>query len=750
MEANMKYQLKFGVLKQYFIWNVLMIVVIIGLIGLILMGMITNMVEKEMSDINVQRLTYVNSIVELGVLEPAEKVVLEQLLAPQNLDFSGGYSHVEAHRQLKKLIAVLPFVESLNIYYPEERMLISSRGIKYDYQSTDTNKFVDHFMTDREGHKKWFPFNEKADLTFERTGEVTSYARASALKQDGEPVFILYINIYSKYMSNMLRSQLINPNEAILILNHDNEIIVQSDPSARYAMTQANDLIEASQKEDKQLNIREINGQNVMLLNHTSSYNDWTYTLIMPLSDFFRVSSYIQNIIIYVSLGTLIVGLLVALFVAINQYRPIKQIIAHLLHTSGTHELNGNAYAFINDTIKNMHVSVNALRMQVNKSRLNQLLRGIIDDESNAEISHILHEEQSVVAAFQINELDMNESVFEQLEYAVVQSGLMTDYNVLITSYSKDIIVVVINFKTDENVVFERIELATSLLAGTFAFPIRVGAGSIVRGLGQLHSSCEQALRALKHHFLTKEKSVVLYSSAVASMGEFRIPELYRQLVQAFEAHNVQEIHRLLDCIAVKLCKQSCRIESVELIIHQIMQLVTQKMMEAEPKSGESMLVYKNVPEEFYGKGDIFEALEWLKTFIADIFSLHVEENTNHILMQSVKSYIDTHYHEEISLELLSQKTFISATYISALFKKTFHIGVSEYVSELRMMKAKELLESSNLKVEEIAGKVGMTNSTYFITRFKRRFGMTPNQYKLHVRSSEIKELRELKEVKES
>ncbi len=739
----MKYQLKFGVLKQYFIWNVLMIVVIIGLIGLILMGMITKMVEKEISDINVQRMTYVNSIIELGVLEPAEKVVLEQLLAPQNLDFTGGYSDVEAYKQLKKLIAVLPFVESLNIYYPDKRTLISSRGIKYDYQSIDTNEFVDHFMTDPKGNTNWFQFNEEANLTFERTGEVISYARASAFKQDGKPVFILYINIYSKYISNILSSQLVHPNEAILIQNNQNGIVIPSNPSAHYAMAEADDLIAAGQEAEAQLNIHEINGQRVMLLSHTSSYNGWTYTLIMPLSDFFRVSGYIQNMIIYVSLGAFMIGLVFALFVAVNQYRPIKQIIAHILHTSGTHKLNGNAYTFINDTIKNMYLSVNALRIQANRSRLNQLLRGIIDDESNAEISNILNEERCIVAAFQINETDMNEKVFEQLEYAVVQSDLMTNYNVLITSYSKNIMVVVINFRTDENLVYKQIESAASLLSSTFTFPICAGVGSTVSEIGQLHASCDQALRALKHHFLLKDKSEVLYSSAVARMEEFRIPEIYRQLVHAFEAHHVQEIYRLLDCIAAKLSKQSYRMESVEFAIHQIMQLVIQKMMEAEPRSGENMLVYRNVPEEFYRKEDIFEALEWLKTFIGDIFSLNVEENTNPILIQNVKSYIDAHYHGEISLELLSHKTFISATYISALFKKTFNIGVSDYVSELRMEKARELLGSTNLKVEEIAGKVGMTNSTYFITRFKRRFGMTPNQYKLHVRGSEIKKSKE-------
>ncbi len=707
----MRTHLKFGVLRQYFVWNVLMIVVIIGLIGLVLVSMITNMVEREMSDIHVQRMTYVNSIIELGVLQPAENIVLEQLFMPQNLDVRSHYSHLETHLQLRKLIALLPFVESLNIYYPQDRMLISSRGIKYDYEAMDTSELTSAFTKDQAGHKKWFLFNEEANPTFDRAGDIISYAGASALKQNEEPVFIFYINLYSRYISTILQSQLIHTNEAIIIHNDENEIVVQSNSSASYAKSMVEDVFETGQTADAQLNMRELDGQQVMLLNYTSRYNDWTYTLIMPMNDFFRVSSYIQNIIIYVSLGALIVGLLFAIFVTINQYKP-----------------------------------VNALRILVNKSRLNQLLRGIIDDESNSEISNLLHEEYCIVVAFQLKEARINESVFTRLKSAIVESGLMSDNQVLVTSYTKDIIVVVINFGGSQQVVLDRIERVSTLFAATLTSPICVGAGTVVQGVEQLHDSCNQALRALKQHFLVKDKSLVLYSRDLVNQGELRIPELYRQLVHAFEVNHVQEIYRLLDSLIAQLTKRSYRMESVELVIHQMMQLVTQKMMEIEPKSGESMLVYRNVPEEFYRKADVFEALEWLKSLVGDLFSMEVDENTNHILMQNVKNYIDHHYDEEISLELLSQKTFISASYISALFKKTFHIGVSEYVSDLRMEKAKELLQSGNWKIEEIARQVGMTNSTYFITRFKRRFGMTPNQYKQHVRLSEIKESKESKE----
>ena len=104
-------------------------------------------------------------------------------------------------------------------------------------------------------------------------------------------------------------------------------------------------------------------------------------------------------------------------------------------------------------------------------------------------------------------------------------------------------------------------------------------------------------------------------------------------------------------------------------------------------------------------------------------------------MLRQVKVFIDESYSGEITLELLSQKAFMSVTYLSQQFKKAFGVGISEYLSDLRLDKARELLRDEQLKVAEIALRVGLSNSTYFITRFKKKYGLTPNQYRQQLQS---------------
>lgn len=69
----------------------------------------------------------------------------------------------------------------------------------------------------------------------------------------------------------------------------------------------------------------------------------------------------------------------------------------------------------------------------------------------------------------------------------------------------------------------------------------------------------------------------------------------------------------------------------------------------------------------------------------------------------------------------------------AALFNKMKTItgsGAKEYITKLRLEKAKSLIENSNLTIAEISEKTGFASQSYFSTAFKNYTGMTPSQYK--------------------
>ena len=95
-----------------------------------------------------------------------------------------------------------------------------------------------------------------------------------------------------------------------------------------------------------------------------------------------------------------------------------------------------------------------------------------------------------------------------------------------------------------------------------------------------------------------------------------------------------------------------------------------------------------------------------------------------------VKSYIKAHLSEKINLESLADMVFLSPGYLSLIFKQSTGDTVSHYIISQRIEEAKRLLETTNMKVNQICEKVGIDNVSYFGQQFKMICGMSPSEYR--------------------
>ncbi|MCQ2450213.1 MAG: AraC family transcriptional regulator [Clostridia bacterium] len=99
-------------------------------------------------------------------------------------------------------------------------------------------------------------------------------------------------------------------------------------------------------------------------------------------------------------------------------------------------------------------------------------------------------------------------------------------------------------------------------------------------------------------------------------------------------------------------------------------------------------------------------------------------------IITNILRHISVHYAEDISSTELAKKFHIKQSVFSATFKKmtgkTFH----EYLSYIRICKAKMLLLNSEMNISEFAAEVGFSRSNYFIKCFKQQMGVTPFSFK--------------------
>ena len=98
--------------------------------------------------------------------------------------------------------------------------------------------------------------------------------------------------------------------------------------------------------------------------------------------------------------------------------------------------------------------------------------------------------------------------------------------------------------------------------------------------------------------------------------------------------------------------------------------------------------------------------------------------------VREVKKYVQDHLAEKLSVPALAEKVNMSESRFSHVFKKETGISFWEYVNQLRMDKAMELLTETDLRIGDVAEQTGWENPNYFSTQFKKRTGKTPLEYR--------------------
>lgn len=116
----------------------------------------------------------------------------------------------------------------------------------------------------------------------------------------------------------------------------------------------------------------------------------------------------------------------------------------------------------------------------------------------------------------------------------------------------------------------------------------------------------------------------------------------------------------------------------------------------------------------------------------ADVTASQVEDPENqNVLIENVKSYIDTHISTEISREQIAAHVFLSSDHVARVFRKKVGQSLGGYIQNKRIDIASELLAGTNLPISKVAISVGYTHMGHFSSTFKKTTGLAPQQYRL-------------------
>lgn len=126
------------------------------------------------------------------------------------------------------------------------------------------------------------------------------------------------------------------------------------------------------------------------------------------------------------------------------------------------------------------------------------------------------------------------------------------------------------------------------------------------------------------------------------------------------------------------------------------------------------------------------ELMRWFDNRISLLFCYSSKQaiGKSDTSIRKIMAYIQEHYNEDVTLSTIADSVYLHPTYISRLIKEQTGTTFTTLLTEIRMDKAAELLISTNLKVYQIAEKVGYNNLKYFFKVFKEVKGSSPSEYR--------------------
>ncbi|HJD21595.1 MAG TPA: response regulator [Candidatus Gemmiger faecigallinarum] len=104
---------------------------------------------------------------------------------------------------------------------------------------------------------------------------------------------------------------------------------------------------------------------------------------------------------------------------------------------------------------------------------------------------------------------------------------------------------------------------------------------------------------------------------------------------------------------------------------------------------------------------------------------------SDHRAIRLAMAYIRENYARDLTMDQLAEKVCLSKGYLSNLFKNEVGVSVMQYITMLRMQKARQLLLTTNMRLGDIGEIVGYHNQSYFCLTFKKFYGVTANSLRL-------------------
>lgn len=380
-----------------------------------------------------------------------------------------------------------------------------------------------------------------------------------------------------------------------------------------------------------------------------------------------------------------------------------------------------------------------------------QLIRNLIDqtfvDEDNYTYAELIAQEADAyytAMAVSINDFPMLSNLLstQKLISGVKSFKCLVNHleefeNVTAFASSQEIICCVLvqsSVQKLQALLHSTIGQIRSWLTERNCYPCSIGVGKSYRGILRVQSSYLEALRALQSRYLFQNAEVVYFKDIGQTMVlphssvQFDETALIRHVERGEKDKIIESIHKTFSHGAGQASYVDLLITARSLLYRctQLMQDYDLEISQAFPDLCEKAHTVFLTPD----LEELSAVLCEILCHTADAIQNSQYGNMDAIILKAIK-YMEDHYCDStLNLNAVSKHISFNSSYFSNIFSTRVGKSFIDYLTELRIKKACELLANTQIKISTISQMVGYRSQNYFSTRFREVTGAAPSQYR--------------------